>query len=393
MLASKHQDIQPIVESMRTQEADKDKIQNDNFNLKLELDQLRKQMDRNNKRDSSASLQPENYYTFDGDGHRRDSQRSDIMTATEKADAIMVELTEAQVRYAQLWNQFSQLQQEYDHLSVKAKQTERDYEKLSMNFQQKADESLQRQNDSRSKLEILRKDLQAARDKVEAIKNVAEETKREKDEAIRRWEESQKKIDESHIRSDGLQMEKDVIQAALAEARSSLMEERTRAKKKDDALLRAEQLAKESRQLLQKEKALREEKDNLLSQKAAELEGALRKANDYLSDREAIKSTLRAEVQRTETWEDAKRIMEEGKRFIAAESRAYADLKKTIEEGKSKFSDRSEYNPSWREEVATHLNACAKMLSLLQAETLSRRLYVLKCGTPAGGSESKLAVS
>ncbi|PXF43851.1 hypothetical protein BWQ96_06397 [Gracilariopsis chorda] len=141
-------------------------------------------------------------------------------------------------------------------------------------------------------------------------------------------------------------MEKDVIQAALAVARSSLMEERTRAKKKDDAVLRAEQLAKESRQLLQEEKALREEKDNLLSLKAAVLEGALRKANDYLSDRQAIKSTYRAEVQRTETWEHAKLIMEEGKRFIAAESRAYAQLKKIVEEGKFKFSDRTEYNPS-----------------------------------------------
>eukprot|EP00737_Agarophyton_chilense_P002254 gb/GEZJ01002560.1/.p1 GENE.gb/GEZJ01002560.1/~~gb/GEZJ01002560.1/.p1 ORF type:complete len:417 (+),score=88.66 gb/GEZJ01002560.1/:404-1654(+) len=374
----------PLVKSLREEDSHLKELENKNFGLKLQSYYDAKNSGRN--RNSSSSLPPDSFYDESSDGSRNSNVRADIMDPDKKIELLKGELNEARGNYEKLLYELNQVRQENDELAIKAEQKGREYENLSSDFQKKANELQNRKDEYNKKLAVFKKELHIARNKANEIKSVAEEARRERGEANRRYEISQKKINEIQIRSDGLQMEKEVIQAALTETEASLYKEKSRAKKKEDALLRTEQLARETEQILVRERALREEADRLVSQKAVELESALTRANDYLNDREAIKAALKAAIQKADTWEKANELMEDGKRFFAAESEIYQDLKRTIEDGEAKFAVPTTYNPKWREDVAGHFNSCLKMLGMMEAETQSRMIYVLKLGSKSSQS-------
>ncbi|KAI0558608.1 Reticulocyte-binding protein 2 a [Gracilaria domingensis] len=391
MLISESHQRPLLVTSLREKDNRMEKIESENFDLKLERWTRKRKASRH--RDSSSSLLPDSFYDESSDGSRNSNAYTDIMDPDKKIEILKGELNEARDNYEKLLLEVNQIRQENDELAIKAEQKGRDYASLSSDFQKKANELQQRKDEYNKKVSVLRTDLQALRSKANEIKRVAEEERREKEEANRRYEVSQKQINEIQIKSDGLQMEKEVIQAALTEAESSLWKERERAKTKEDALLRAEQLEHETKQIAIKERALREEAEVLVSQKAAELESALRKANQYLNDRGAISAALKTELQNADTWEKADRLMGDGKKFFAADSEHYRELQRTIEDGESKFADITTYNPKWREDVAGHLNACLKMLCLMEAETQARRMYVLQCGSSTTVQEPNVEVA
>eukprot|EP00178_Gracilaria_changii_P019248 TRINITY_DN55932_c0_g1_i1.p1 TRINITY_DN55932_c0_g1~~TRINITY_DN55932_c0_g1_i1.p1 ORF type:complete len:477 (-),score=88.78 TRINITY_DN55932_c0_g1_i1:2619-3956(-) len=391
MIISESHQPPALVSSLRENDTRMEKMESENFDLKLQRWNQKKNAARH--RDSSSSLLPDSFYDEGSDASRNSNAYADIMDPDRKIEILKGELNEARDNYERLLLELNQIRQQNDQLAIKAEQKSRDYVSLSTDFQKKADELRQRKDEYNRKLATLRTELQAARSRANEIKKVAEEARREKEEANRRFEASQRQINEIQIKSDGLQMEKEVIQAALTEAESSLCKEKERAKTREDALLRAEQLEYETKQILIKERQLREETDKLVSQKATQLESALRKANQYLNDRELISAALKAELQKGNTWDEANQLIGDENKFFAADSEHFRDLQRTIQEGELKFADTTTYNPKWREDVAAHLNACLKMLCLMEAETQARRMYVLNCNSSTTVQESNLEVA
>jgi len=356
---------------LRQRDVEFNKLQNQNFDLKLKIHHLEKSLhDRAETKRLSATPDPDNFYNFDNDDTRSSisthtnaaaftdnhpvivALREQLAMLREEKDTVVDELHRATDDLAAAQARADMLDKEVYEASTSCKFEAEQKEELACQLDDAQSESML----FKMELDQLREDTKTTARHVKSIQEELQVTKQ--------------KLGASQIRAEGLQLQCNAMGDAMKEERreAALLSE-----KMAQSALAAQSQANLAAKRLETAASAREERDAAV-QKADELSTLLQRA---LSERDAARKGLEKERTRVDLLMRSEQEVRKGERLFSRDTGALDDMLDQLRQNGAAFSGEQPYRPQWREEALGHMNQCLHVLYRTQLEVeVKRREFV-----------------
>lgn len=389
----------PLVQSLRSQENTQAALQRKCFDQRLRITLLEQQLAKAThqgtpRRNSKATLAPENYYDFsDSTQESADMQRSarkgrvvyddkTLQMLRDELDEQRLVNADSERENAALHEQTSQLQDKLERIEGEQEEM---VERMKM-IKKECMERGQRAESLEERLQRIEADRDSFRTQVETMRDVVDEAHRERDEFVDKLEHTLKREKGAQARAEGLGLQLDSMTIALekmegesdsaAKTRSQIELERRKA---HNAALEAQKDVHDEKKLRQiLEKQLDERNARL--KRSVQVSDTLKKQLDAVQNhRDALKASLWSEremcglIGDTDGASGAKQIL------LNADSKEYDECMALLRSYSDKYRnyDKTKYASGWRGDVAGHLKDCLFLLERMKVEVDSRAQLLL----------------